>query len=449
MDIYVLVYLLLIALICFVSIMFFKGSLILMMLLPASEFLGFVDPMRIAVKGMFDIHALIVLIIFITIIVSLQKIQILASSNFIIPFIVFIFIWLFGVIYPYISGNSSIYYSLKASKEFMTIFSFFSIVLFFKTQKDIDFGWKCLIFFGIYYSILEITGQFVGPFLKSMMSYHMRREDVFFWKIYAPFWPVIIVALYYFYFEFALQKSKPVFKLGITAFGLLLTFFRSYLLATMVALPLVIIFTGVGFSLALLRTTLLGVFCGTCLIMLVFISFVMGSEALSVGSITDKFLVSAIKEVTTQSGGSLQGREKVTERRRELLSKSPYIGYGFIEKESKFGKQAKRIVDGDNLGFIDMGLLDVPIKFGYIGFAVLMINIIYIFRSLIRMSKASENIIFKVRCLTIAAVLITFILVLPVHAPFTYSYGLLPLGISLGLIEKEWMILSDERQEAL
>ncbi len=51
---------------------------------------------------------------------------------------------------------------------------------------------------------------------------------------------------------------------------------------------------------------------------------------------------------------------------------------------------------------------------------------------------------FKTRCMALTAVSITYLLVLPVHAPLTYSYGLLPFGISLGLIERERILLLEE-----
>ena len=82
MDLYVLVYLLSIIIFGFGSTIIWRGNLILIMLLPASEFLGFVDPMKFAVEGAFDIHALLSLIIFLTILVSIHKLKLLIKSPF-------------------------------------------------------------------------------------------------------------------------------------------------------------------------------------------------------------------------------------------------------------------------------------------------------------------------------------------------------------------------------
>ena len=445
MNLFVLVYLLLIIMLGFGSTMVWRGNIILLMLLPASEFFGFVDPMKIAVKGAFDVHALIALIIIAAILVSSHKINNLIKSQFFLPISMFFLFWLYGVLCPWISGDSSLFYSLKASKEFLSIFAFVAVLLFTKTKKDVDLGWKYLVGLGIYYSILEILGQVIGPFLKANMTYHMRGEDVFFWKIYAPFWPVILIALYKPYYEYAQDVSRPFVKLGLSAIGLLLTFFRSYLLAAFVALPSILLICGNGISKTFIRTTLFAFTICFCLVVLAFMSFTIGNDFASINKITDKFVFSAVKEITTNTGGSLRGREKVAESRERLLEKRPYFGYGFIDKDSKFGRSSRRVIIGDNLGFIDMGLLDISIKFGNVGFIIMVLNVLYVIAILVRMNKRYEDKKFKARCMALAAVSMTYLFVLPVHAPFTYSYGLLPLGISLGLIERERIILTEER----
>jgi len=433
----------------FGSAIIWRGNLVLLMLLPASEFLGFVDPMKIAVRGMFDIHALILLIIIGSVALSIFRIKDFFLAELFRPIFLFFLFWLYGVFNPLLSGNSSLFYSIKSSKEFLTVFSFVAILLFLRTKKDVDFGWKCLIGLGLYYSVLEISGQFIGPLLKEKMSYHMRVEEGFFWKIYAPLWPVILLALFSSYYNSALKLSRPFVKLSVSAVGLLLTFFRSYLLAALVALPVVLFINGQGLVRTFSRATLLFFSICFCLLLIGAVTFSMGGKFASVDRIADKFFVSAVKELATQTGGALKGRENVTVAKRKLLREESIAGYGFIDKDSKFGKKISKIIRGDNLGFIDMGVLDVPIKFGYVGFCLLLLNVIYIIYLLRKMALSSESDEFKVRCMSVAAMIITFILVLPVHAPFTYSYGLLPLGISLGLIEKERILLAEESQAAL
>ena len=92
------------------------------------------------------------------------------------------------------------------------------------------------------------------------------------------------------------------------------------------------------------------------------------------------------------------------------------------------------------LGFIDKGDLDVAVKFGYIGLILLYAVIVYLIRILLAVArKNSEKP--AVHCLAVATMLMVFLIVQPVHAPLTHSFGLLPLGIALGLIDREQLLL--------
>ncbi len=437
-----LVLLILILMLGFASTIISRGNLVLLMLLPASQFLGFVDPMQIAVKGVFDVHALIVIIIMIAILISIREFKLLFNSELKLPILVFFLLWCYGVIYPWLMGNSSLFYSLKSSKEFLNIFSYVAILLFIKKEREIDLAWKYLIGLGIYYSVVELVGQFTGPALHAIMAYDMRRDAWIFTKIYVPFWPVILIALFLNYYSISRKISKPYLRTFISFLGLMLTFFRSYLVASFVVVPIVLIIVGQGILKTMQRITGLVVIL---LVSLVLFSFVVGNGLDSLDKFSDKFFVSAITEVATHSGGHLLGREHVTEDRRKFLMKNPLLGYGFVDKDSTLGKKLVWIINGDNLGFIDRGVLDVPIKFGYIGYAVLLISVQYMIISLLRMAKKYNKEIFKVRCMTMATILIISIIVLPIHAPFTYSFSLLPLGIALGLIEKQRSILDMEQ----
>lgn len=434
----VVLFLLLIVMLGFACTTFSRGNLVLLMLLPASEFLGFVDPMKIAIKGVFDIHALLGLIILTAITVSIFKFNLLLDAKLKVPIFVFFTLWCYGVVYPWQMGHSSLFYSLKASKEFFTIFSFVAVLLFVKTESEIDLAWKYLVGFGVYYSIVEVAGQLTGPGLQEIMSYLMRREDKFLTKIYLPFWPLILIALFYYFYETSQNIEKRYLRMFICFIGLLLTFFRSYFIASLVVVPLLLILTGQGVFKTVQRATAsLMVLC----VSLILFSFTFGSGLETLDRVADKYLVSPILEVATHSGGSLLGRERVTESKRKLLMENAAFGYGFIDKESALGRKLLYKVGGHNLGFIDKGTIDVPIKFGYIGFGILLLVVASMIMSLLRMAQSYDNKVFYARCMTMATILVVSIAVLPVHAPFTYSYSLLPFGIALGLIEKQRSML--------
>lgn len=154
----------------------------------------------------------------------------------------------------------------------------------------------------------------------------------------------------------------------------------------------------------------------------------------------DQFISSGINELQTQKGGALEGREAFAKERRRILDDSPYLGYGFIDKESKAGIAFQRQIKGDMLGFIDKGDLDVALKFGYLGQLVLYGTFLYLSINLIQLARQKLQSMFSVRCLSVATTVIVFLVVQPVHAPLSYSFGLLPFGIAMGLIERERLL---------
>jgi hypothetical protein len=434
MDLNVLAALLLVSVAGLLALLFSRSSLVLFMLLIASNFLGFVDPMKIAVKGVFDIHAFLLLVSIVAILLSVNKIKILFDAKFKFTMFVFFIFACYGIFLPFFEGNSTLFYSFKASKEFLTIFSYIAIFLFIKTKHDVNRAWKYLVALGIYYSVLELVVQFVGANIKNMIVYDLRKEASIFWKIYPPFWPVIIIALLHSYYTYFLGLSRPFIKSALSIIGLLLTFFRSYLLASLFAVPLTLILTGQGIQKSARKTIFVFVSIGLLLLVIGMI-FGRGYE-----SITDQFVFSAVREMSTNSGGSLEAREKIAMSRQVLLKKSLFMGYGFIDKDSRFGIEARRIIIGANLGFIDKGTIDIRLKFGYVGLVVLLITIVHLAITLIKIVRKAEDNELKARCMTIISLIIVLLVVLPVHSPFTYSYSLLLLGIALGLIDKEYAL---------
>jgi hypothetical protein len=123
------------------------------------------------------------------------------------------------------------------------------------------------------------------------------------------------------------------------------------------------------------------------------------------------------------------------------VQQSPYLGFGFIDKDSEYGQRVQRLVAGKTLGFLDKGNVDVVLKFGYVGAATLYGTVAALMVTLVALARRHGRTLLGVRALTVSAVLVVFLIVQPVHAPLTYSFGLLPLGLALGLLDREqWLI---------
>lgn len=416
---------------------FSRGTVVLMMLLPASQMLGLVDPMAIAVKGIFDIHLLILIITLGLILLSVHRLRELHHAAFVLPYLILLLLWAYGVVSPVFTNNSSLFFSLKASKEFMTAFTYFGVVLSLRTQRDVEWGWRFLLWLGLYYSGLEILCQVFGESLLKHMTFDYRREAHWFWKVYLSFWPVILITFLHSFFELTQHARRSQLSLILGACGILLTFFRSYLLGVLCAIPLCLLLARQRLSKIASKGILLG---GLLAAAVLVVTLLMSGSLDSIGRMFDLFISSGINEIQTQRGGALEGREVYAKGRREILNDSPYFGYGFIDKDSKAGILFQKQITGDMLGFIDKGDLDVALKFGYFGQVLLYGTFAYFAWSLIRLGRQNIQPLLTVRCLALATTVIVFLVVQPVHAPLTYSFGLLPFGIALGLIDRERML---------
>lgn len=417
--------------------LFSRGAAVFLLLLPASQMLGMVDPMAIAVKGFFDIHLYIVIFTLGLTFLSVHKLGELCQAAFIHPFLILALLWAYGVVFPVATGNSSLFFSLKASKEFMSVFSYFGVFLFLRTEKDVEWGWRCLLWLGLYYSGLEILSQVLGETLLRHLSFDYRREAQWFWKVYVSFWPVMVIAFLHFFFAMTQSVGRSHIALVLSICGILLTFFRSYLLGVLGAIPLCLLLARQRLGKIVSKAALLG---GMTVVAVAVVATLIGGGVDAMERMFDQFISSGINELQTQKGGALEGREAFAKERRRILDDSPYLGYGFIDKESKAGIAFQRQIKGDMLGFIDKGDLDVALKFGYLGQLVLYGTFLYLSINLIQLARQKLQSMFSVRCLSVATTVIVFLVVQPVHAPLSYSFGLLPFGIAMGLIERERLL---------
>jgi hypothetical protein len=415
-------------------IIFFRGAAVLLMLLPASQMLGLLDPMAIAVKGIFDIHLFILILTLGLILLSVRRLRELYHATFVLPFLILLLLWVYGVVLPVATNDSSLFFSLKASKEFMTAFTYFGVFLFLRTEKDVEWGWRFLLWLGLYYSGLEILSQVLGENLLKHMTFDYRREAQWFWKVYVSFWPVILIAFLHSFFELTQYARRSHLSLILGTCGILLTFFRSYLLGVLGAIPLCLLLARQRLLKIASRAILLG---GLIAVAVLVVTVLITGTLDSIERMFDRFVSSGINEIQTQQGGALEGREVYARERRKILNGSPYVGYGFVDKDSKAGIHFQKQITGDMLGFIDKGDLDVALKFGYLGQVLLYGTFTYFAWSLIRLARQNIQPLLSVRCLALATTVIVFLVVQPVHAPLTYSFGLLPFGIAMGLIDRQ------------
>lgn len=415
-----------------------RGAAILIIAVLSSSMLGLLDPLSFAIKGVFDVHAIFIVFFTFLILSSASNLKQLKDSFFLYFCFAYFIFWLVGVLLPIINDHSSLFYAIKASKEFMMFLSYFAIFLFIRNISQLEFAWKILIYWSLYYSVLELLAQALGANLQNYIKYFIRPEPPFFWKLYPPFWPVILISLLHTYYDLVVSRKNALLQLSTLFVGLAFTFFRSYLLATFATIPLLLFVSKIGATKTLLRILILLTISTTAIVI---VSFWLGKGIDSFNELTDDFVFSGIRELQENKGGSIEGRAIYAEERKELLKQSPYIGFGFIDKDSLFGQNIKNFITGDMLSFIDKGDIDIKLKFGNIGFGILnLLYLVYIGKIIIfiRTKKASNKL--KVRLLTIASTMLIYQIVQPVHSAMTHSFGLLPLFIALALTDKQYCL---------
>jgi O-antigen ligase len=414
----------------FVANLFKKHINILCILLINSYCLGLIDRDNFGIFNLFDINA-ICLVVYIYYILANFSFKRLRYSYFAKYFIFLLFFYVYGVFYPFFDGNSSLFYSLKEGKEYIHYLSFFATYLCVRKNSDIDWGWCYIMYLAFYYGVLEIAFT-LGLYKLDIIHYLYRIDPVLgIVKVYQPIFAIVFLALFYFIWEAVILQKRLYFQIIFLFLTALLTAFRSYILGSFIAFAGALLFMFRGKYLRRFIAVYIAIiFIGIFSISITF----SGSISDRLSDNFDKYIFSGIKELVTQKGGSLEGREAVNKFRWKYYKAHPWSGYGFIDKYSKLGKEIYRREKAE-LSMIDTGYLDILNKFGLIGAIIFFCVFIRISFLLIKIVKKTEDNDIKVQ----GAALFCFVVVLVAsqvtHAGLTFSFGIVPLSIGLGLFD--------------
>lgn len=424
-----------------------RGAIVIAVLIPASDFLGWINPSVILVKGAFDTFAMLMIFIVLALLLSIFRLGEFSKAIFRWPFLILAVLWLYGLVAPVLRGDSGWSLAVNASKEFMMILAYPAMFLFLRTERQLNVAWNALLALGIYYCVLETVAQIGGVGFMNATSYYYRPDDFGLWKLYVQFWPVILIFLLNAVYNSAVRGKLALTSVLLGGIGLFLTFYRSYLLATMVAIPLVAIWARVRLGRTILAGAALG---GVVLTAIGVVSAASGSQGLGIGDVGDDLLFSSFNELLDDTGGSLGGRKLYANELFKLADAHPLIGYGFVKQEAELiQKLHLKTFAGGMLGFVDKGNADVMIKFGYVGAAALYGAFFWIAVIAIRRVKRIEPGIAATRLLVVATLPPIFLMVQPVHAPCTYGFALLPFAIAMAVVDRSCQLMTvngDQRQ---
>lgn len=424
---------------CALLLIWNRGALIIAILIPASDFLGWIDPSIISIKGVFDTFAMIMIFIALGLLLSIFRLSEFWQAAFRWQFIFLFVLLCYGTLAPVLRGDSTLALAIDAAKEFLVILVYPVIYLFLRTEREVRLGWWALIALGAYYCVMETVAQFGGVSFLHATSYYYRPDDFGLWKLYVQYWPVILVFLLSAIYTSLLRGKYSWGSVLLGGVGLFLTFYRSYLIAIFAAIPLVSLWAKVRIGRMVSLSVALGIVVFAVL-GLVSASSSGGDKGLA--AVSDDLVLSSFREIADGSGSSLAGRKRHSTELMKLTDAHPLIGYGFVKQESTLIRRLHLATfAGGMLGFVDKGDADVMVKFGYLGAVTLYGTFLWIMIAAIYRVRKSSSIVESSHLLIVATMSAIYLLVQPVHAPCTYGFALLPLLIAMALVDRESTLL--------
>jgi hypothetical protein len=416
-----------------------RGALVIAILIPASDFLGWIDPAIISIKGVFDTFAMVMIFIALALLLSIGRWFDIRHAGFRWPFFLMLLLLLYGLFAPVLRGDSTLSLAVNAAKEFMVILAYPAVFLFLRTEREIQLGWKALTILGAYYCVMELLAQLGGVTFMHATSYFYRPDDFGLWKLYVQYWPVILVFLLTAIYSSVLKGRITWISILLGGAGLFLTFYRSYLIATFVAIPLIAMMSRIKLGRIAVAGTTLGV---VVLATLGLVSASSAGEGKGLAAVSDDLVLSSFRELADGSGSSLAGRKRHSSELMKLANAHPLIGYGFVKQEaSLIQKLHLATFAGGMLGFVDKGDADVLVKFGYFGGAMLYGSFLWITIAAVVRIRRSTSETESTHLLVVATLAPLFLMVQPVHAPCTYGFALLPMFIAMALVDRESFLL--------
>lgn len=417
-----------------------RSLLVFFILLIASQALGLIHEYEFGFKGLFDINSILTILYIFAITVSLRRFGDLRQSNVAKYLLPVLFLYAFGVLYPWIDGSSSLFYSIKASKEFLNYICFFAVFLFLRNENDINAGWKFFILLAIYYSVMEVAGCISNGYIFSFLQYKYRPEQGILTKVYFPIFSIMITSFLLLLYQslFKKQNKASLILVIVLSIGVLLSFHRAYYLGLCFVVPMILVLNRE------LKKMLLAV-SATVIVLLFSAFFISGLMSKDISDVLDTYMLSPITELYYHKGGHLIGRDIVAKSRWKLASERKWFGYGFLDKESDLGKKLglklnKNWIGATELGMVDAGHLDVAIKFGRMGWILLYGSIFLLSIRFIVLMKRSSDLGLKAKLFACAGTLIVFLCVQKTHAPLMRQFGIVPMTIALALVDREYML---------
>lgn len=383
-------------------------------ILASTKFLGFIDPSSFILGGVeigyFGLNLIAILCAFLT------------NKWYLIPKVLSLFFFLivgmllYGVFKPVMDYSSSLIQAIMASKETWYYFLFFYLIVYRETIDD-EKIFKVIKIIGVYLSLVYIIGFFI-PVLRPPLY-----DNITFIRTFFPTY--ISLAIFFYAIKLKFSENRNLndrLVLGVLFLGL---FFAAHLSLTLMTIAGFVLYKYIYDTRLQIDRYSVSKFA-----MLSFIGFCM--MMIFVEGLYEE-LETNVEQIISGEHNALSSRDVYNAFRWDVIDRSKGFGHGFIHQSSNLMKTVDTIGNNrfmERLTVIDSGYVDMLLKFGYVGTAlVLLILSRYHLLGFVRKYRNPLT-------LAMSTFLAQYYFINYTWSVYTFAHGIIPGVIALYLLVK-------------
>ncbi|NQX84857.1 MAG: hypothetical protein HRT67_02955 [Flavobacteriaceae bacterium] len=400
-------------------------AFVIFYVLASTKFLGFLDPSTFIFSGLelgyFGLNLIALLCAF------------FSKKWFLVPRVLFAYIFLIvlillhGILKPVMDYNSSLIQAIMASKEIWYYFLFFYLVVYRDDINDEEL-FKGIKTIGVYLSLVYVIGYFI-PVIRPPLY-----DNVTYIRTFFPTY--ISLALFFYAIRLKFSNSRNLYDRVVVVILFLGLFFAAHLSLTIMTLAGFVLYKYV-YNIKLnvdrysVKKFAFVVFVGVCMTIIFFEGFYDAAKL-------------NIDQIISGEDNALSSRDVYNAFRWEVIERSKSFGHGFIHQSSNLMKTVSTVGNNrfmERLTVIDSGYVDMFLKFGYIGTAIILLVMSRYY--LLGFVKKHKNPL----SLAMSIYLAQYYFINYTWSVYTFAHGIIPGVIALYLLAKNlqsWEVIKSE-----
>lgn len=387
-------------------------AFVIFYILASTKFFGFIDPARFIVGGIEIGYFGLNLVALFGIFFKKNWTQ-LPENSFAIILLIIILL-MYGIIRPILNDFSTVKQAIIASKDtwFYTIFIY--LIVYYENinlTTLIKFIKNISIYFAVVYCVSLVNKSIIPP-------YYIEENHI------RTFFPTYIsLAIFFYLIEVKMHNDYSSKKIAIIAFlffGLIMAEHTNLTVMTLVC----------GGTYLFVYDDKLNLKTAPIIKVLGFLIFGASLALIFVNGLYQGIIDKA-NAIIYSEDLALQTRDLYNEFRWTAINDEKIFGYGFIHQSSSLMNQFKLSGTSafmERFTVIDSGYVDLLIKFGYLGTAIILVVLNWYF--MFGLIKKYRNHI----TLAMAMFLVQYLPVNYTWSVYTFSHGIIPGAIAFYFI---------------